>query len=134
MTNLHNRCDISSKYYDDHIAQNYLYYYVNDQNHLHCEDGPALETIRGIAKYYYDGFLHRLDGPAYIQYGREYYYVHGFSYTKETYYQLDKVIEFTKKSNSKNSIKESNCKQCSKKNDFGVKSCWWCGILDPVGL
>lgn len=26
---------------------------------------------------------------------------------------------------------EGPCKSCSKQNDLGVQSCWWCGIAKP---
>jgi len=27
---------------------------------------------------------------------------------------------------------EKQCKFCSKNNDLGVSSCWWCGVSDPT--
>ncbi len=32
----------------------------------------------------------------------------------------------------KEDIKEKPCKNCSKMNDFGVKSCWWCCVSTPT--
>jgi hypothetical protein len=38
------------------------YYYLND--HLHREDGPAIENINGDKHWYLNGQSHREDGPA----------------------------------------------------------------------
>jgi len=39
---------------------------VNDNNRLHCEDGPAHINSQGDQEWYINGSLHREDGPAYI--------------------------------------------------------------------
>jgi hypothetical protein len=33
---------------------------------------------------------------------------------------------------TKDSPKEKPCKVCSKVNDMGVKSCWWCSCSNPT--
>ena len=38
--------------------------YYNEQNKLHCEDGPAYEGANGTKAWYVNDKLHREDGPA----------------------------------------------------------------------
>lgn len=43
------------------------------------------------------------------------------SYTLPDVKDKDKKIE-----------KEKPCFQCQRKNDIGVKTCWWCGSENPT--
>jgi len=36
------------------------------------------------------------------------------------------------KTPAKKEIKELPCKNCSRKNDVGIKSCWFCEVKDPT--
>ncbi len=50
--------------------------YYNEQDHLHREDGPAVEWYDGTKYWYINGLCHRIDGPA-IEYssGNKYYFI-----------------------------------------------------------
>ncbi len=71
--------------------------YVDKDNELHNDSGPALITPSG-AFYYYHGKLHRLDGPA-VEYshGSVAYWIAGIKYSRTDYNekikQLKKVLK-----------------------------------------
>ena len=52
--------------------------YYNDQDQLHREDGPAIESAGGYKAWYVNGKRHREDGPA-IEYasGHKEYWING---------------------------------------------------------
>jgi len=54
------------------------YFWSNEDQYLHREDGPAITYIDGTKKWYLNGQLHREDGPA-CQWadGYEEWYHHG---------------------------------------------------------
>jgi hypothetical protein len=50
--------------------------WFNDDNQLHREDGPAVDT--GVMQLWYrNGELHREDGPAFVNKDREEWWSHG---------------------------------------------------------
>lgn len=51
--------------------------YRNDENKLHCENGPAVEYCTGNKSWYVNGKRHRLDGPAIEHENGESWYVNG---------------------------------------------------------
>jgi hypothetical protein len=65
-------------------------YYWNGQ--LHREDGPAVEYINGTKKWYRHGQLHREDSPA-IEWGggHKHWYLQGKQYAEEEYWRLVKL-------------------------------------------
>lgn len=40
--------------------------------------------------------------------------------------------EYVQCEQAKPAISEKPCRHCSKKNDVGVKSCWWCECPNPT--
>lgn len=77
-----------------------LYFFKDDEcTILHCEDGPAVIYPSGSYKYYYEGKLHRMDGPAifFIGMRKEYWYFHGqqaFVDTQEEFERWLKLKSF----------------------------------------
>lgn len=70
---------------------------LDDVPVLHCEDGPALVTGEGSEHWYYNGMLHRADGPAVIYHrclvppnGHELYYWCGVMVPAEWIMATDK--------------------------------------------
>jgi hypothetical protein len=60
--------------------------YVDENEELHCENGPALILDDGSELYYRHGILHREDGPAHVDgNGNEYYYLDGMNYPKNEF-------------------------------------------------
>ena len=59
-------------------------WFINGQRHR--EDGPAVEYSNGTKYWYKNGQLHREDGPA-IEYanGDKYWYLNGKEYTEQEY-------------------------------------------------
>ena len=51
-------------------------HYYNDNNELHREDGPALESTSGDKSWWINGKPHREDGPAieWVDGSKEYWY------------------------------------------------------------
>ena len=68
-------------------------YYLNGQ--LHRIDGPATEYPSGNKYWHKEGWFHRLDGPA-IEYasGRKSWYVKGQYYSEEEFNALPEVIMY----------------------------------------
>ena len=50
--------------YKETLKIGVIYYFKIGTRLLHREDGPAVGWLYGEKKYYIDGQLHRLDGPA----------------------------------------------------------------------
>ena len=65
---------------------------------IHREDGPAVESPDGSKHWFLNDKLHREDGPA-IEYanGCKEWYLNGIEYTEEEYkkYQLNKKLNQT---------------------------------------
>ena len=52
--------------------------HYNNQNQLHCENGPAIEYADGSKAWYINGQIHREDGPAEEwPSGTKWWYIHG---------------------------------------------------------
>jgi hypothetical protein len=53
-------------------------YWYNEKDHLHREDGPAVEFTDGSKHWYVNGKLHRADGPA-VEFtdGFKEWFIHG---------------------------------------------------------
>lgn len=51
--------------------------YVDESGFLHRCEEPAVIFSNGTKIYYWHGWLHRLDGAAKIEAGKEYYYIEG---------------------------------------------------------
>ena len=58
-------------------------FYLNGQGQIHREDGPAVESPEGHKKWYIDGLLHRLDGPASVNSLGEDWYQNGLLHRKD---------------------------------------------------
>jgi len=58
-----------------------FWYWKNDDNYFHHEDGPAIEYDNGTKFWYINGKLHNNVGPA-VEYsdGRVYYYLDDIMY------------------------------------------------------
>jgi len=76
------------------------YYYVN--NHLHREDGPAIEYINGEKHWYKNDLRHREDGPACefpgklkIWYLNDKCYGYNDDFTNESWQKFIKTIIFS---------------------------------------
>ena len=65
-------------------ADGIKYWFINDQ--LHREDGPAIERPNGDKDWYFNGKRHREDGPA-CEYanGAKYWYINGKYMTEEEF-------------------------------------------------
>jgi hypothetical protein len=61
---------------------------------LHREDGPAVEYPNGTKVWYFNGVLHREDGPA-IEFpdGNKYWYINGEKFIEKTVLQLNMQME-----------------------------------------
>ena len=70
------------------------YWYFN--GNLHREDGPALEYSDGSREWYLNGLRHREDGPA-IEHadGTRYWYLNGEDYTEEDFIKETKATKLT---------------------------------------
>ena len=53
-----------------------IFFYYNENNEYHREDGPAMEFVNGNKFWYKNDLLHREDGPAreYSSGKKEYWY------------------------------------------------------------
>jgi hypothetical protein len=65
-------------------------YYWNGR--LHREDGPAIEWSHGTKEWYLHGKCHREDGPA-IEWtnGDKYWYLQGKQYSEQEYWRRVKL-------------------------------------------
>ena len=52
--------EVKNVRYEDKYGD--VHWYKDDL--LHCEEGPAFETLNGTKKWYVNGQKHRVDGPA----------------------------------------------------------------------
>ena len=66
------------------------FYYNDNNDKLHREDGPAIEYPDGYKAWLINGNSHREDGPA-VEYadGRKFWYLDGNEYTEQ---EFDKII------------------------------------------
>ena len=52
---------------DDRILNDGDEYWLDDDGHLHRDNGPAVTRTDGVSVWYKHGFMHREDGPAMIR-------------------------------------------------------------------
>jgi len=76
------------------IAANGNKFWRNKENHLHREDGPAVEWHDGTKHWYINNKLHREDGPAVERFdGSKFWYLNGSPYIEEDWKkELNKPI------------------------------------------
>jgi len=68
-------------------------WYLNHNNKLHCEDGPAIEHMDGTKCWYRNGLRHREDGPAVIRpNGTCEWWLNGMEYTHVGHHAQLKVL------------------------------------------
>ncbi len=68
------------------IYKNYIIF-VNKNNQLHRENGPAIKYTDGAKPWYQNGIRHRLDGPALINSnGDKSWFINGIEYSEGDYY------------------------------------------------
>lgn len=74
-----------------------LHWYKNGKSHR--EGGPAKIFLTGVKQWWYEGLLHRLDGPCIearahreLVAKKTKYRIHGEPFTKEQYYKQPAVI------------------------------------------
>ncbi len=63
---------------------------------LHCDNGPAFSSC-GRSIWYQNGKIHRIDGPAIIDYNLkiEHYYLYGKEiYPQELFFKMVKLMRF----------------------------------------
>lgn len=78
----------------------------------HRENGPAVKHSNGAESWYWNGLLHREDGPAYINDGVEKYFLHAVEYSKEEYQKLTGW-------SPEKSIKQKDAQVSSARFDYG---------------
>lgn len=68
--------------------------YYDNENRIHREDGPAVETHNGTTMWYIHGIRHRVDGPAIERYnGTKEWYVNGTRLSEEEFLKRIKMTE-----------------------------------------
>ena len=63
-------------------------WYYNSANHLHRDDGPAIEHATGVKFWFQNSLRHRTDGPAIDWiHGRKEWHINGVRLTEDEFNQ-----------------------------------------------